>query len=415
LLDTASGQTFVLKATPGTKVGNDEVVAELIENNFRTQTGGLVKFAGVEVARRGKAKQGYEVIRGGTLLWIPEETHEVNKDISLLNVEDGQYVEAGTEVVKDIFCQNAGVVEVIQKNDILREIVIKPGSLHLVDDPADLEIPTGTLIQPGQKLLSSIVPDRLVYLEQVETPEGPGLLLRPVYEYEIPDRPVVPSQESTSESGRSIRLRAVQRVPFKDGERVKSVGPVELLRTQLVLEIDTDAPQLKADIELIQDEKDPSIRRLQLVILETLLLRRDVEADLTQGSTHTRLLVSEGDSIGRGGCYRPHRDSGQKSRDRAGDPPGRGGGATGSGGYRRRPADGASDGPSQRRGGSTGAGRRRAGAGDPCPRVGASDADRRWPSGVAVGAALFGVGGCHSAGAGWGSGAAGGFFGPPGV
>jgi DNA-directed RNA polymerase subunit beta' len=301
LLDTASGQTFVLKATPGTKVGNDEVVAELIENNFRTQTGGLVKFAGVEVARRGKAKQGYEVIRGGTLLWIPEETHEVNKDISLLNVEDGQYVEAGTEVVKDIFCQNAGVVEVIQKNDILREIVIKPGSLHLVDDPADLEIPTGTLIQPGQKLLSSIVPDRLVYLEQVETPEGPGLLLRPVYEYEIPDRPVVPSQESTSESGRSIRLRAVQRVPFKDGERVKSVGPVELLRTQLVLEIDTDAPQLKADIELIQDEKDPSIRRLQLVILETLLLRRDVEADLTQGSTHTRLLVSEGDSIGRGG------------------------------------------------------------------------------------------------------------------
>jgi DNA-directed RNA polymerase subunit beta' len=36
------------------------------------------------------------------------------------------------------------------------------------------------------------------------------------------------------------------------------------------------------------------------VILETLLLRRDVEADLTQGSTHTRLLVKEGDSIASG-------------------------------------------------------------------------------------------------------------------
>jgi len=36
-----------------------------------------------------------------------EETHEVNKDISLLLVEDGQYVEAGTEV-KDIFCKTAG-------------------------------------------------------------------------------------------------------------------------------------------------------------------------------------------------------------------------------------------------------------------------------------------------------------------
>lgn len=34
-----------------------------------------------------------------------------------------------------------------------------------------------------------------------------------------------------------------------------------------------------------------------MVILETLLVRRDVDADLTQGSTHTRLLVQEGDVI----------------------------------------------------------------------------------------------------------------------
>lgn len=298
LLDTANGQTFILKTTPGTKVGNDEVVAELIESDFRTTTGGLVKFAGLEVAKRGKAKQGYEVIQGGTLLWIPEETHEVNKDISLLNVEDGQYVEASTEVVKDIFAQNSGVVEVIQKNDILREIIIKPGSLHLVDNPADMEVKSGTLIQPGQQVLSSIVPEALVYVEHVESPEGPALLLRPVEEHHIPSEPSVPSQESTSESGRSIRLRAVQRIPFKDGERVRSVSGVELLKTQLVLEIDTEAHhQLKADIELTSDEAEPDLQRLQMVILETILVRRDVVADLTQGSTQTRLLVEEGDTI----------------------------------------------------------------------------------------------------------------------
>jgi len=38
--------------------------------------------------------------------------------------------------------------------------------------------------------------------------------------------------------GRSIELRAVQRLPYKDSERVKSVEGVELLRTQLVLEIE---------------------------------------------------------------------------------------------------------------------------------------------------------------------------------
>jgi DNA-directed RNA polymerase subunit beta' len=86
-----------------------------------------------------------------------------------------------------------------------------------VDNPADLEVKSGTLIQPGQPVLSSIVPDRLVYLEHVETPEGPGLLLRPVQEYEIPDRPLVPTQESTSESGRSIRLRRCSGFPSKMG------------------------------------------------------------------------------------------------------------------------------------------------------------------------------------------------------
>ena len=35
------------------------------------------------------------------LLWVPEETHEVKKDISLLMVRNNTYVEAGAEIVKD--------------------------------------------------------------------------------------------------------------------------------------------------------------------------------------------------------------------------------------------------------------------------------------------------------------------------
>ena len=100
-----------------------------------------------------------------------------------------------------------------------------------------------------------VVVEQLCYLESVETPDGFAALLRPVVEYTIPDQPSVPSQNSVSEEGRAISLRAVQRMPYKDGERVKSVSGVDLLRTQLVLEIDTDAPQLAADIELIPESK----------------------------------------------------------------------------------------------------------------------------------------------------------------
>jgi DNA-directed RNA polymerase subunit beta' len=301
LIETNHNQVFSLKATPGTKVTNNQVVAELIDDSYRTRTGGIVKYAGIEVGKRGKAKQGYEVVKGGTLIWIPEEAHEVNKDISLLLVEDGQFVEAGTEVVKDIFCQSNGVVEVTQKNDILREIVIKPGDLHMIDNPDDIITREAILVNPGQQVMPGLVPTELKYVEYVETPEGPAMLLRPVTEFSVPDEPSVPSQESSSEeSGRSIRLRAVQRLPYKDGERVKSVEGLELMKIQLVLEIEQDAPQLAADIELLPDETDADVLRLQLVILESLVIRRDITADQTQGSTLTRVLVKDGDQIAPG-------------------------------------------------------------------------------------------------------------------
>ena len=294
VIETSNNNRFLLKVTPGSKVENHEVIAELMDDSYRTTTGGILKYAGVEVAKRGKAKQGYEVVKGGTLLWIPEECHEVNKDISLLAVEDGQYVEAGTEVVKDIFCQTKGVIEVTQKNDILREIVIKPGDLHLVDDPEMVMALDGQIANPAQEVIPGIVAPELRYIEYVETPEGPALLLRPVVEFDVPETPPIPSQEALNES---ISLQAVQRLPFKDGERVRSVEGVELLRTQLVINIGTEAPQLAADIELLPDEDDPEVMRLQLVILESLVIRRDVEADATQGSTRTRLLVKDGDEI----------------------------------------------------------------------------------------------------------------------
>jgi DNA-directed RNA polymerase subunit beta' len=306
LVTTGNNQVFNLRATPGTKVQNGQVVAELIDDRYRTTTGGFLKFAGVEVQKKGKAKLGYEVVQGGTMLWIPEETHEVNKDISLLLVEDGQYVEAGTEVVKDIFCQNNGVIEVTQKNDILREVVVKPGELLMVDDPEAVIGRDDTFLPAGEELLGRTFTE-LRYIQYVESPEGPALLSRPVVEFAIPNNPDVPSTTSVSQqTGRSIQLRAVQRLPYKDSERVKSVEGVELLRTQLVLEIEQEGEQehnaspLAADIELVTDPDNPEIQRLQLVILESLVIRRDIAADATQGSTQTSLQVKDGDTIAPG-------------------------------------------------------------------------------------------------------------------
>jgi DNA-directed RNA polymerase subunit beta' len=303
IIYTADDQRFLLKTTPGTKVQNHQVVAELVDDRYKTETGGIIKYAGVEISK-GSRKQGYEVSKGGTILWISEESHEVNKDISLLLVEDGQYVEAGTEVVKDVFCQSSGVAEVIQKNDILREIIIKPGELHLLDD-IDPSLDE-QLIQPGTEVLPGVTVEELKYGQIVETTEGVALLLRPVIEYQVADEPAAPSQASINhEDGRQIELRSLQRLFFKDGERVQSVEGVSLLSTQLVLEIDTadeieTATNLSADIELKPDQDDPDSQRLQLVILESLVVRRDTDADPYSGNIQTKVLVEDGQEIPKG-------------------------------------------------------------------------------------------------------------------
>jgi DNA-directed RNA polymerase subunit beta' len=300
IIYTADEQRFLLRATPGSKVQNHDVVAELIDDRYQTGTGGVIRYAGVEVGK-GNRKQGYEVTKGGTLLWIPEETHEVNKDISLLLVEDGQFVEGGTEVVKDIFCQSSGVVEVIQKNDILREIIIKPGDLHLDVTPDDVPYAAGELIPAGTEVLPGVVVSELRQAEWIESTEGQGLLLRPVEEYPVFDEPAAPSQGSINEAGgRQIELRSLQRLYYKDGERVKAVDSCQLLSTQLILEITGDEKEstsnLTADIELKDDENE-DIQRLQLVILETLLLRRDTDTDPHSGLVQTRVLVTDGQQI----------------------------------------------------------------------------------------------------------------------
>jgi DNA-directed RNA polymerase subunit beta' len=300
IIYTGDGQRFLLKATPGTKVQNHAIVAELIDDRYQTHTGGIVKYVDIEISK-GSRKQGYEITKGGTILWIPEETHEVNKDISLLQVEDGQYVEAGEEVVKDIFCSSSGVVEVIQKNDILREIIIKPGQLFMDLEPESSGIAHEQLIHPGTRLTPEVVVEELRQAEWVETNEGLGLLLRPVHEFQVHDEPAAPSQGSTNqEGGRQIELRSVQRTFFKDGERIKSVEGCQLLSTQLVLEISGDeleaVSHLTADIELQPTEEEDS-QRLQLVILESLVLRRDSDGDPLGGNIQTRVLVKDGDEI----------------------------------------------------------------------------------------------------------------------
>ena len=302
-LEAQDNTRYRLNTIPGSKIGNNEVIAELSDDRFKTETGGLIKYApGLTIKKARSAKNGYEVSKGGTLLWIPQETHEINKDISLLMIKDRQWIEAGTEVVKDIFSQTAGIVTVTQKNDILREIIVRSGTFKLCKESKALDRfeGDGQIVNPGETIAKGIKTDSMVMVQSVETPEGKGLLLRSVEEFTIPDQAQLPELKHVKQSkGPSLGIKATQRLAYKDGELIKSVEGVELLKTQLMLETFDTTPQMTVDVEVIQDLNSKG-DRLKLVILESILVRRDTTSDSSHGSTHTELQIENAQVVSAG-------------------------------------------------------------------------------------------------------------------
>lgn len=157
------------------------------------------------------------------------------------------------------------------------------------------------MVNPGEAIAKGIATDVMVFVQAVETPEGTGLLLRPVEEYAIPNEAQLPDLGHVKQpNGPHLGIKATQRLAFKDNELVKSVEGVELLRTQLMLETFDTTPQMTVDVEAVPDKRAKTIERLQLVILESILVRRDTISDSSHGSTHTELQVEDGQSIKAG-------------------------------------------------------------------------------------------------------------------
>ena len=73
-----------------------------------------------------------------------------------------------------------------------------------------------------------------------------------------------------------------------------------MLKTHLSIESFDATPQMTIDVESIQDENDASINRLNLVILESVLVRRDTLSDSSHGSTHTELQVKNNQLVKAG-------------------------------------------------------------------------------------------------------------------
>lgn len=299
ILETEKKQKFLFKAIPNQKIQDGYTVAELISDTYKTASGGIIKYLDLNVSKKktGSDKDAYEILSPGYILWISEETHEINKDSSLLLVHNGDVIESGTELVKNIFSKSSGIVEIIQKDGIVREIIIKPGSIYKLSEVYSNNDKSRGFLRPGETLHNNISTDKLVYWEYIENEQMPYILIRPVIVYSIPETKSSLIENLVSQKPSQTKLKLVKRTPFRDGERVKSIEGVHLVTTNLVAEIEHRDDTLISSIEFSAKESGNNYFDLRLSTFETLSIKSiDVNKSEKQQS-QTRIIVKNGEYI----------------------------------------------------------------------------------------------------------------------
>nr|YP_009296589.1 RNA polymerase beta'' subunit [Apophlaea sinclairii]AOM65729.1 RNA polymerase beta'' subunit [Apophlaea sinclairii] len=274
LIETTHQEKFILQVTVGERILNGHILAELVSEVYKTVTGGIIKYLNLPVAhKKSKSlKNSYEVIGTGYILWIPEETHEVNKDYSLLYIEHGDNVEVGTELTKNVFARISGIVEIVKRKDTVREIIIKPGILYHneTQDISLLNISSKGFLRPGDKINEESCTDKLVYWEYLRSSDKIYILIRPVIVYSVPSKNY--ALESEDEYNK-LKIKVVKATKFRDGERVKSISGVNLIKSYVVVYIKDTYSDLYTSLEYTPIAFAEKLYQLKLVTLETISIK----------------------------------------------------------------------------------------------------------------------------------------------
>ncbi|MFN8614865.1 MAG: DNA-directed RNA polymerase subunit beta'' [Vampirovibrionales bacterium] len=301
-------ETFVIKAPDKTLVESGSIIAELVDESCVTPTSGQVIYDDVEVDDQ------RIITKPGTVYFVPEEVHQISKDISLKvpNIETGDFVDAGTEVVKGVVTRIAGIIEFIEENDVIREVIVRPGKRFRVNDVNDLNVDDGAIVEAGTEVAPGITADEkclvtvnfqmddpgdeldLDSMEDTSQFEFAEVILRPAQAFFVEPRDL--DIAFNTHGSDNLRMVPLTQLQYGNGERVRQIEGASLIRTSLVLQMTGPLEHLRGLVEIANEGKKT---QLQIVVLENLLIRHDAANELsaTKDATQTHLLVTDGQTI----------------------------------------------------------------------------------------------------------------------
>jgi DNA-directed RNA polymerase subunit beta' len=277
----------------------NETVGTLISNAFQVLTGGTLSYNFKNLVnskqtgvisycnRLNRNKIYNSIVRHRTLIWLSEEFHEVNCEPNISLVEHGDFISKEFELIPGLFSKTCGLVSIIQKNNIIKTIIIKSG---LVYEGKKFKNTFKKLYYPGENIFSNIIVKTLSFCEQINGKNIDQLLVRPIqiYEFAHSDINCLPSSLKSFKNS-IFNLTSRSTYGYKSNQLIKGTKDLNLISNVLVFKTNK-ALNKNLNIKLSNNQK---FGYINFDVIEKLKLTNYITPNLRYQDIQSSLLIQE--------------------------------------------------------------------------------------------------------------------------
>lgn len=305
----------------------------LIINNFSTLTGGtpyyskeLDRLKNYLINKQFFIYKRISEVNSTTIIWLSEETYRVkNYSLQLMLVNSNNFISENFELFPNIFTKTRGIVKIIEKNKILKEINIQPGLLYQIVNIKNIKSLNNKIFYPGELLLNQIPIVQISLIEIIDMEESIQLLLRPLNVYEVPLKKPIENKLGKENATVNIKPKKLKhsyhcelnnliKCPYYSNRKIKKHISLNLIIDSLNLKINQKQKYFESknffinSLDLIIQkplkknlqfacEIDLQNKSLLIIAIQEIFLDSYIPNNLRSSHIHLSLIVKNGQFI----------------------------------------------------------------------------------------------------------------------
>ena len=235
-----------------------------------------------------------------TLVWLEEETHNVNCEPNVLLVKNGDFISNNFEITPDRFSKTSGLVLTSQKNNIIQTLTIKSGLIY-EGKKISSKIKGKTafskmkkLFFPGEQIFSTITVTYPCLCEQISGKNGAQLLIRSIQLYEFPQTQKISNIFKNQNSiQQKLKIDINSHFVYQSNQKINTKNHLNLVTEFLYLKIPPSFSK-NLSMELINKKSQNSV---EFQILNKLNLNNYVSPTLKYKNLESCPLIQNNQFI----------------------------------------------------------------------------------------------------------------------